>query len=69
MKESEIFSNLRVPCGSKIVIRADGRNFSKLSNDLKLERPYDPHFANLMVDVCNDFFYGIQSSVYIYLFR
>ncbi len=56
MKECEIFSNLRVPCGSKIVIRADGRNFSKLSNDLKLERPYDPHFANLMVDVCNDFF-------------
>ncbi len=56
MKECEIFSNLRVPCGSKIVIRADGRNFSKLSNDLKLERPYDPHLANLMVDVCNDFF-------------
>ena len=56
MKECEIFSNLRVPCGSKIVIRADGRNFSNLSSDLKLEKPYDPHFANLMVDVCNDFF-------------
>lgn len=56
MKECEIYSNLKVPCGSKIVIRADGRNFSKLSNDLKLERPYDTNFANLMVGICNDFF-------------
>jgi tRNA(His) guanylyltransferase len=56
MKECEIFSDLKVPCGSKIVIRADGRNFSSLSNALELERPYDKHFANLMLDVCSDFF-------------
>ena len=56
MKDCEIFSNLKVPCGSKIIIRADGRNFSGLSNILKLERPYDELFANLMIDVCSDFF-------------
>ncbi len=56
MKNCEIFSDLKVPCGSKIIIRADGRNFSSLSNDLELERPYDEHFANLMIDVCVDFF-------------
>jgi tRNA(His) 5'-end guanylyltransferase len=56
MKNCEIYSDLKVPCGSKILIRADGRNFSKLSQDLDLERPYDPHFAKLMVDVCSDFF-------------
>ena len=56
MKECEIFSNLKVPCGSKIIIRADGRNFSGLSNLLKLERPYDETFSNLMIDVCSDFF-------------
>ena len=67
MKECEIFSNLRVPCGSNIVIRSDGRNFSKLSKDLKLERPYDPHFANLMVDVCNDFFMEL-SPQFIFTF-
>ncbi len=56
MKNCEIFSNLKVPCGSKIIIRADGRNFSGLSTLLKLERPYDELFANLMLDVCSDFF-------------
>ncbi len=56
MKECEIFSNLKVPCGSKIVIRADGRNFSSLSNELELERPYDENFSNLMINVCSDFF-------------
>ena len=56
MKDCEIFSNLKVPCGSKIIIRADGRNFSGLSNILELERPYDKFFANLMIDVCSDFF-------------
>jgi tRNA(His) 5'-end guanylyltransferase len=56
MKDCEIFSNLKVPCGSKIIIRADGRNFSGLSNILELERPYDELFANLMIDVCSDFF-------------
>jgi tRNA(His) guanylyltransferase len=56
MKECEIFSNLNVPYGSKIVIRIDGRNFSNLSKVLELERPYDEDFANLMLDVCSDFF-------------
>jgi tRNA(His) guanylyltransferase len=56
MKNCEIYSDLKVPCGSKIIIRADGRNFSKLSDVLDLRRPYDPHFAQLMVDVCSDFF-------------
>ena len=56
MKDCEIFSTLKVPCGSKIIIRADGRNFSGLSNILELERPYDKLFANLMIDVCSDFF-------------
>ncbi len=56
MKECEIFSVQKVPCGSKIVIRTDGRNFSGLSKVLELERPYDEHFANLMLDVCSDFF-------------
>ncbi len=56
MKECEIFSYLKVPCGSKIVIRADGRNFSTLSNEFELERPYDENFANLMIDTCVEFF-------------
>ncbi len=67
MKECETFSDLKVPCGSKIVIRADGRIFSGLSRDLNLERPYDSSFAKLMVDVCSDFFIEFSPSL-IYTF-
>jgi len=50
MNDCEIFSNLRVPCGLKIVVRADGRNFSRLSNDLGLKKPYDTQFVKSMVE-------------------
>ncbi len=63
MKDCEIFSNLKVPCGSKIIVRADGRNFSGLSNYLELERPYDKFFAKLMIDVCTDFFVEFSPSL------
>ena len=56
MKECEIFSNLKVPCGSKIVIRIDGRNFSQLSEDIKLEKPYDLEFVKIMIKTCHEFF-------------
>jgi len=56
MKECEIFSNLRAPYGSEIVVRADGRKFSQLSTELGLKKPYDNDFASLMCNVCLDFF-------------
>ncbi len=56
MKECEIFSNLKVPCGSKIVIRIDGRNFSHLSHELELEKPYDLDFVKIMINTCHEFF-------------
>ena len=56
MKECEIFSNIKIPCGSKIVVRIDGRNFTKLSRELKLKKPFDENFTNLMVETCKDFF-------------
>lgn len=67
MKECEIFSNLKVPCGSKIIIRADGRNFSSLADDLKLEKPYDRDFVKIMVATCQEFFKEFSPS-FIYTF-
>jgi tRNA(His) guanylyltransferase len=67
MKECEIFSNLRIPCGSKIVIRADGRNFSRLAADLEFEKPYDQDFVEIMVATCHDFFHEF-SPRFIYTF-
>jgi tRNA(His) 5'-end guanylyltransferase len=56
MKECEVFSNLRIPCGSKIIVRIDGRKFSRLSRDLNFEKPFDKQFTNIMVFSSNDFF-------------
>ncbi|MCE5213665.1 MAG: guanylyltransferase [Methanobacterium sp.] len=67
MKECEIFSNLRVPCGSKIVIRCDGRNFSRLASNLKLEKPYDLDFVKAMITSCHEFFQEFSPS-FIYTF-
>lgn len=67
MKDCEIYSNLRVPCSSKVVIRVDGRNFSHLSSDLKLEKPYDLDFVEIMVETCHQFFLEF-SPTFIYTF-
>jgi len=67
MRECEIFSSLRVPCGSKIVVRIDGRKFSNLSHDLGLEKPYDEHFKDLIIETSKDFFKEF-SPTFIYTF-
>jgi tRNA(His) guanylyltransferase len=67
MNECEMFSNLKVPCCSKIVIRIDGRNFSQLSHNLELEKPYDLEFVKIMVKTCHDFFQEFSPSL-IYTF-
>mgnify|MGYP000858020563 CR=1 FL=1 len=67
MKECEIFSSLRVPCGSKIVVRIDGRKFSNLSGELGLEKPYDEHFKDLIILTSKDFFKEFNPA-FIYTF-
>lgn len=48
MKEYEIFSSLKVPSTSPIVVRLDGRNFSQLSRKLEFEKPYDLEFVRII---------------------
>ena len=67
MKKCEIFSNLKIPCGSKIIVRIDGRKFSRLSRDLKFEKPFDRHFTKIMVETSNDFFKEFNSH-FVYTF-
>ena len=56
MKECEIFSSLRVPCTSNIVVRLDGRNFSQLSRKLEFEKPYDIEFAEILSESSYELF-------------
>jgi len=67
MKECEIYSDLKIPCSSKIVVRADGRNFHRLARELALEKPYDKNFANLMARVGMDIFQEF-SPILVYIF-
>lgn len=67
MKDCEIYSNLKVPCGSNIICRLDGRKFSRLSHDLKFEKPLDKLLARLMVSSSMDFFKEFNPA-FIYTF-
>jgi tRNA(His) guanylyltransferase len=67
MRECEIFSSLRVPCGSYVVIRLDGRNFSQLSRKLDLKKPYDLEFVqNLLQAACQLFQEFSPSLIYAF---
>lgn len=56
MKEYEVYSSLKVPKNSKIIVRLDGRSFHKLAKDLDLVKPYDENFYRVMANVCEDLF-------------
>jgi len=67
MKEYEIYSDLKTPKGSKIILRLDGRNFHSLSKNLNLKRPYDDDFIKSMVYTSKDIFKEF-SPLFIYTF-
>lgn len=56
MKEYEVYSSLKVPKNSKIIMRLDGRSFHSLARDLELEKPYDENFYVVISQVCRDLF-------------
>ena len=67
MKECEIFSSLKVPCSSHIVVRLDGRNFSQLSRTLEFEKPYDTDFVRIIAEASCLLFQEF-SPLFIYAF-
>ena len=67
MKEYEVYSDLRVPVNSKIIIRLDGRSFHSFAQKMELEKPYDDNFYNVMTDVCKELFEEF-SPLFIYTF-
>ena len=67
MKDYEIYSSLKVPKNSKIIVRLDGRSFHQLACDLNLVKPYDENFYNVMSEVCEDLFKEF-SPLFVYTF-
>ncbi len=56
MKDFEVYSNLKVPVNSKVVMRLDGRNFHAFADNMNLEKPYDKEFYQVMVEVSKELF-------------
>ena len=67
MKDFEVYSSLKVPKNSKVIVRLDGRAFHKLARDLDLNKPYDENFYQVMAKVCEDLFREFSPS-FIYTF-
>lgn len=67
MKDYEVYSSLKVPKNSKIIVRLDGRSFHKLAKDLNLTKPYDDNFYRVFSMVCEDLFNEFSAS-FVYAF-
>lgn len=67
MKEYEIYSDLRVPVNSKIIVRLDGRSFHSFAQNMKLTKPYDDNFYKVVVEVSKELFEEF-SPLFIYTF-
>ena len=67
MKDYEIFSELKVPKNSNIIVRLDGRSFHTLARDLNLIKPYDTDFYKAIANACRDLFNEFSPS-FIYTF-
>ena len=67
MKDYEIYSTMKVPKNSNIILRLDGRKFHSLAKGLDLEKPYDENFYNIITNVCLDIFNQF-SPKFIYAF-
>lgn len=67
MKDYEIYSTIKVPKNSNIILRLDGRKFHSLSKALNLVKPYDENFYNIITNVCIDIFNQF-SPKFIYTF-
>jgi tRNA(His) guanylyltransferase len=48
MKALELYHDLKVPVGTFPILRIDGRTFSKVTQRMQLEKPYDEEFHSWM---------------------
>lgn len=50
MRQFEIFSDLKVIPNCWFIARLDGKNFSKLTEEMGLEKPFDEDFKNSVIE-------------------
>jgi len=61
MRTGEAFHSLRVPPGVFIIVRVDGRSFSKLTERIT-EKPFDARFHGWMVEAAKGLLSSLQAT-------
>ncbi|MDO5826038.1 MAG: tRNA(His) guanylyltransferase Thg1 family protein [Methanosphaera sp.] len=67
MKSYEIFSNLKVVKDMPIIIRLDGRYFSRYTKALEFKKPFDTRLRDIFIEVSKDLIRQFNAR-YIYTF-
>lgn len=66
-KDYEQFSSLKTVHNMPVILRADGRYFSKYTKQLKLEKPFDERLRDIFINVSRDLMAEFNPR-YIYTF-
>jgi tRNA(His) 5'-end guanylyltransferase len=64
MRALEIYHSIRFPPGAWVILRLDGRGFSRFTES-RFEKPFDPHFHDCMVQTTQALLEELQ-GVYAY---
>ncbi|WP_455645056.1 tRNA(His) guanylyltransferase Thg1 family protein [Methanosphaera sp.] len=67
MKKYEQFSQLKIINDLPIIIRIDGRSFSKYTKQLKLKKPFDIRLRDIFIEVSKDLANEFNTK-YVYTF-
>ena len=67
MKKYEQFSQLKVIEDIPLLLRVDGRSFSKYTKQLKLEKPFDGRLRDIFIEVSKDLITEFNPK-YVYTF-
>ena len=67
MKEYEQFSQLKVIPDMPIILRLDGRSFSKYTKQLNLQKPFDERLRDIFIEVSKEFIKEFNPK-YVYTF-
>lgn len=51
MEAFEYFSDFKIPSGNYLIMRADGRSFHNMTNQLELEKPFDKRLRDMMANI------------------
>lgn len=62
MRQLEYFHSLRLLPGAWVVIRVDGRGFSRFTES-RFEKPFDLEFHNMMVQTASALLDGLHQNL------